>query len=84
MYGSTPYAAEPYGGEQFADTTTLLPPLIALPFTIYAPAVAVTGEQTIMVPLVSNAFQVFAPASIETHGRPLAEDIRIMRVRRAE
>ena len=84
MYGSGAYADEPYGGQESGqETPSLLVPVIAAPFTIHAPAVTILGEQSIDPPLVTSAFQVFPPAII-TRGRPLAEDIRIMRVRRTE
>lgn len=81
MYGSTPYASEPYGGN--ASEQDIAAPLISLPFTVYAPDVAY-GDAILQLPLISNAFHVFAPESVGLRGRPLAEDIRIMRVRRSE
>lgn len=86
MYGSGIYGQQAYGGEHGSSTssTAIQPPAITAPFTVFAPVVAVVGEQSIEPPLVTSAFQVFPPASIESHSRPLAEDIRIMRVRRTE
>jgi len=86
MYGSNAYGGFTYGADQ-ADSGAegaqqIVAPLISNAFTVYAPAVH--SDLGIMVPLVSTSFQVFPPASVEAHGRPLAEDIRIMRVRRAE
>lgn len=86
MYGSGIYGQQPYGSQQAggeASTTVVEAPLIALSPAVYAPAVSILVTSSIEPPLVSNAFQVFPP-SVGTHGRPLAEDIRIMRVRRAE
>lgn len=81
MYGSNAYGGFTYGAEQ-AGTAVIAPPLITNAFTVYAPIVQ--ADVGVAVPLITNAFQVFPPASIEIRGRPLAEDIRIMRVRRAE
>jgi hypothetical protein len=87
MYGSGVYGQQVYGGHQegseAASDITVAAPLLSSPFAVYAPAVSVLVISSIEPPLVSNAFQVFPP-SIDTHGRPLAEDIRIMRVRRSE
>ena len=82
MYGGTTYGQEAYGSDEQREAQTIAPPLVSASFTVYAPTIY--ADLGIMVPLISNAFQVFPPASIEAHGRPLAEDIRIMRVRRAE
>jgi len=85
MYGSGTYADEPYGGQESGqETPALLVPVIAAPFTVYAPTATLLGEQSIEPPLVTSAFQVFPPAAVTTRGRPIAEDIRIMRVRRSE
>jgi len=83
MYGSGIYGQETYGGEHSGESMLALgPPLVTASFTVYAPSVL--ADLGLMVPLISNAFQVFAPAAVTIHGRPLAEDIRIMRVRRAD
>jgi hypothetical protein len=85
MYGSNVYGGFTYGADQAesgAGELQVVAPLISNAFTVYAPAVH--SDLGIMVPLVAASFQVFPPASVEVHGRPIAEDIRIMRVRRTE
>ena len=84
MYGGSAYGQSRYGGDETTGTSTTViqPPLVNAPFTLYAPAVGITGQQSLEVPLISSSFQVFAPESVGTRSRPIAEDIRIMRVRR--
>jgi len=87
MYGSGVYGQETYGGGQGGGASaalpgTIAPPLVTAAFNVYAPGVHIEGEQSVDAPLVTNAMQVYPPASVEIRGRPLAEDIRIMRVRR--
>jgi hypothetical protein len=85
MYGSGIYAQETYGGDESgAEALAISVPVISLPFTVHAPVITHTGEQHIAPPLVSNAFQVFAPDAVTQHGRPIAEDIRVMSVRSAQ
>lgn len=83
MYGQSTYGSEAYGDTQAVVASEVIEPsLLTNAFQIFAPTIH--GDATLAVPLISNAFQVFAPESVAARGRPLAEDIRIMRVSRDE
>jgi hypothetical protein len=86
MYGANVYGGFTYGAEQTdagaEGALQIVAPVISNAFTVYPPAVH--SDAGIAVPLVTSSMQIFPPSSVEAHGRPLAEDIRIMRVRRSE
>jgi hypothetical protein len=88
MYGGNAYGQTPYGSDQGGASggetvpPGIEPPLVSAAFTVYPPAIGASGA--LAPPLVAATMQVFPPESIAPRGRPLAEDIRIMRVRRSE
>jgi hypothetical protein len=89
MYGSQSYAAIPYGADNAGAGGESIgiavePPLVSAAFSAYAPAVSFLDGEIIEAPLIASTMLVFPPASVAPRGRPIAEDIRIMRVRRSE